>query len=114
MERSYGLQWLIVLPLEIIAAAVTISYWGSHVDKSVFVTLFLIIITTIRHLRLVRTFLVSFLSDTSSPVLHFTTSSGSSYNINYLHLLFFSVVFAATRSTPAIPHTFNSLPTNIK
>jgi amino acid transporter len=44
---SYGLQWLIVLPLEIIAAAVTIGYWNAHVDKSVFVTIFLVIIIAI-------------------------------------------------------------------
>jgi amino acid transporter len=44
---SYALQWLIVLPLEIIAAAVTISYWDQKIDKSIFVTVFLVTITII-------------------------------------------------------------------
>lgn len=35
---------MIVLPLEIIAASITISYWNSQVDKAVFVSIFLAII----------------------------------------------------------------------
>lgn len=38
---------MIVLPLEIIAASITISYWDVSIDKAVFVTLFLGIIITI-------------------------------------------------------------------
>lgn len=41
---SYALQWLTVLPLEIIAASITISYWDDTVNKGVFVTVFLMII----------------------------------------------------------------------
>lgn len=33
-----------MLPLEIIAASITISYWNSQVDKAVFVSIFLAII----------------------------------------------------------------------
>lgn len=44
MGWNYALQWLIVLPLEIIAAAVTIQYWDHRIDKSVFVTIFLVLI----------------------------------------------------------------------
>jgi amino acid transporter len=44
MGWNYALQWLIVLPLEIIAAAVTIQYWNREIDKSVFVTIFLVLI----------------------------------------------------------------------
>lgn len=33
-----------MLPLEIIAASITISYWSDTVNKAVFVTLFLVII----------------------------------------------------------------------
>lgn len=38
---------MIVLPLEIIAASITISYWDSSIDKAVFVTIFLGIIIAI-------------------------------------------------------------------
>lgn len=44
---SYALQWLSVLPLEIIAASLTIEYWGLNINRSIFVTIFLIIIVTI-------------------------------------------------------------------
>lgn len=45
--HSYALQWLGVLPLEIIAASLTIEYWTTSVSRSVFVTIFLTIIITI-------------------------------------------------------------------
>ncbi|KAH7141150.1 amino acid permease-domain-containing protein [Dactylonectria macrodidyma] len=38
----YFLQWLWILPLEIIAAAFTISYWNDHLPNAVFITIFLI------------------------------------------------------------------------
>ncbi|OIW34900.1 amino acid permease [Coniochaeta ligniaria NRRL 30616] len=47
MGWNYALQWLVILPLEIIAAAVTIGYWNAPVGKSIFVTIFLVTITTI-------------------------------------------------------------------
>ncbi|KAF5585342.1 amino acid transporter AAT family [Fusarium subglutinans] len=40
----YFLQWLFVLPLEIIAAVLTITYWNDSVPKAVFVTIFLVFI----------------------------------------------------------------------
>ncbi|KAF5556920.1 amino acid transporter AAT family [Fusarium mexicanum] len=40
----YFLQWLFVLPLEIIAAVLTITYWNDSVPKAVFVTIFLVLI----------------------------------------------------------------------
>ncbi|KAJ0300705.1 hypothetical protein COL5a_006594 [Colletotrichum fioriniae] len=43
----YALQWLIVLPLEIIAAAITITYWDEGITKAYFVTIFLIGIVAI-------------------------------------------------------------------
>jgi len=46
-SQSYALQWLVVLPLEIIAAAMTIDYWDVKVNKAVFVTLFLLAIASI-------------------------------------------------------------------
>jgi yeast amino acid transporter len=44
---SYALQWIVVLPLEIIAASVTISYWSPDLAKAIFVTVFLIAIVII-------------------------------------------------------------------
>lgn len=36
-----------MLPLEIIAASITIEYWNSQIDKAIFVTIFLGIIIAI-------------------------------------------------------------------
>ncbi|ROW11203.1 hypothetical protein VMCG_01445 [Cytospora schulzeri] len=47
MGWNYALQWLIVLPLEIIAASITISYWNAGINKAIFVTVFLLIIIAI-------------------------------------------------------------------
>lgn len=33
---------MIVLPLEIIAASITITYWDKHITKAYFVTIFLL------------------------------------------------------------------------
>lgn len=41
MGWNYGLQWLIVLPLEIIAASMTVTYWSPNINKAIFVTIFL-------------------------------------------------------------------------
>ncbi len=47
MGRSYALQWLSVLPLEIIAASLTIGYWNDKLTKAIFVTIFLTTIVLI-------------------------------------------------------------------
>lgn len=44
MGWNYALQWLVVLPLEIIAASITINFWNSNVDHAVWVTIFLVLI----------------------------------------------------------------------
>jgi amino acid transporter len=44
---SYALQWLIVLPLEIIAASITVGYWNSDLHRSIFITIFLFAIFVI-------------------------------------------------------------------
>lgn len=44
---SYCLQWLFILPLEIIAGAFTISYWNENLSKSIFVAIFLLSIVII-------------------------------------------------------------------
>ncbi|KAM0414629.1 hypothetical protein ACHAPT_013523 [Fusarium lateritium] len=47
MGWNYCLQWLVVLPLEIIAATFTIAYWNENISKSLFVTIFLLAIIII-------------------------------------------------------------------
>ncbi|KAH0605048.1 uncharacterized protein H6S33_005030 [Morchella sextelata] len=47
MGWNYALQWLIVLPLEIVAASITIDYWHSTVNKAVWVTIFWVLIVII-------------------------------------------------------------------
>lgn len=47
MGWNYALQWLIVLPLEIVAAAITVEYWNSPVSPAAWVTLFLLAILSI-------------------------------------------------------------------
>lgn len=41
------MQWLVVLPLEIIAASITINYWNHELNHAIFVTIFLTIIISI-------------------------------------------------------------------
>jgi amino acid transporter len=41
------MQWLTILPLEIIAASLTIGYWDSHLTRAIFVTVFLFTIVAI-------------------------------------------------------------------
>jgi len=45
--HSYALQWLVVLPLELIAASFTIGYWDDMVNKALFITIFLVVIVII-------------------------------------------------------------------
>jgi amino acid transporter len=49
MGWNYALLWLVSLPLEIIAASITISFWeGSRgIDPTVWVTIFFVAITVI-------------------------------------------------------------------
>ena len=49
MGWNYALLWLVSLPLEIIAASITISFWeGSRdIDPTVWVTIFFVTITVI-------------------------------------------------------------------
>ena len=44
MGWNYALQWLVVLPLETVAASIVIDYWETGISNAVFVTIFLIII----------------------------------------------------------------------
>jgi amino acid transporter len=47
MGWNYAMQWLVVLPLEIVAASITIDFWHSPVNKAVWVTIFWALIVTI-------------------------------------------------------------------
>ncbi|KAJ2987121.1 hypothetical protein NUW58_g4679 [Xylaria curta] len=47
MGWNYALQWLVALPLEIIAASIVTTYWNSNINKAVFVTIFLLVIISI-------------------------------------------------------------------
>lgn len=41
------MQWLTILPLEIIAASITLGYWDEALTRAIFVTIFLAIILII-------------------------------------------------------------------
>ncbi|RQM06983.1 hypothetical protein DH86_00000125 [Scytalidium sp. 3C] len=49
MGWNYAVQWLVVLPLEVIAASITINFWDREhkYNHSIFVTVFLFLIVTI-------------------------------------------------------------------
>ncbi|KAI9884736.1 MAG: glyceraldehyde-3-phosphate dehydrogenase 1 [Watsoniomyces obsoletus] len=47
MGWNYAMQWLIVLPLEIVAASITLDYWKNGVSNAVWVTIFLLLIISI-------------------------------------------------------------------
>jgi len=44
---NYALQWLVTLPLELVAASMTIQYWTDSVHPAVFVAIFYVIIVII-------------------------------------------------------------------
>jgi amino acid transporter len=44
MLPSYALQWLIVLPLELLSASIILSYWEQTLPRSIFVAIFLVFI----------------------------------------------------------------------
>ncbi|EDK44068.1 general amino-acid permease GAP1 [Lodderomyces elongisporus NRRL YB-4239] len=47
MAWNYAMQWLVVLPLELVAAAVTIKYWNSEINSAAFVVIFYVLIIAI-------------------------------------------------------------------
>jgi amino acid transporter len=47
MGWNYALQWLVALPLEIVAAAITVQYWHSTVSPAAWVAIFLVLIISI-------------------------------------------------------------------
>ncbi|CAN3364728.1 general amino-acid permease Gap2p [Diutina catenulata] len=47
MAWNYAIQWLVVLPLELVAAAMTIKFWNSEVNSAAFVGPFWVLIVAI-------------------------------------------------------------------
>ncbi|OQE44167.1 hypothetical protein PENCOP_c002G00897 [Penicillium coprophilum] len=47
MGWNYALQWLIVLPLEIVAASITVDYWNPGVSNAAWVAIFWVVIVSI-------------------------------------------------------------------
>ncbi|KAL5340536.1 amino acid permease-domain-containing protein [Aspergillus crustosus] len=47
MGWNYALQWLVILPLEIVAASITVDYWESNISSAAWVTLFWVVIVSI-------------------------------------------------------------------
>ena len=47
MGWNYAMQWLVVLPLEIVAAAITVNYWNNAVSPAAWVAIFLVLIISI-------------------------------------------------------------------
>jgi yeast amino acid transporter len=47
MGWNYAMGWLVVLPLELTAAGITVGYWNSGINVGVFITIFLVLIVAI-------------------------------------------------------------------
>jgi amino acid transporter len=47
--HSYAVQWLVVLPLELVAASITLEFWpgAADINSAAFVTIFLVVIVII-------------------------------------------------------------------
>ncbi|KAI5953514.1 hypothetical protein KGF54_002886 [Candida jiufengensis] len=44
---NYALQWLVTMPLQLVAAAMCISYWNQNIHSAVFVTIFYVVLVFI-------------------------------------------------------------------
>lgn len=47
MGWNYAMQWLVILPLEVVAASITVDYWNVGVNSAVWITVFLHLIIVI-------------------------------------------------------------------
>ncbi|MCJ1306417.1 glyceraldehyde-3-phosphate dehydrogenase 1 [Agyrium rufum] len=47
MGWNYAIQWLVVLPLEIVSASITVQFWGDTTSNAVWTSVFLILIVGI-------------------------------------------------------------------
>ncbi|GME75920.1 unnamed protein product [[Candida] boidinii] len=44
MAYNYAMQWIVVLPLELVAAAITIRYWNDTINSAAWVVIFYVVI----------------------------------------------------------------------
>ena len=47
MSWNYAIAWVVTLPLELVAAAITIDYWNTSVNSAAWVTIFYVVIVAI-------------------------------------------------------------------
>ncbi|GMG39859.1 unnamed protein product [Ambrosiozyma monospora] len=47
MAWNYALQWLVVLPLELVAASITIKYWNKDISSAAWVAIFYVLVAVI-------------------------------------------------------------------
>lgn len=47
MGWNYAIQWLVTMPLEIVAASMVIDYWDSTVSNAAWVAIFWVVIVSI-------------------------------------------------------------------
>lgn len=47
MAWNYGMQWLVVFPLELVAAAIVVEYWNEDINSAAFVAIFWVAICAI-------------------------------------------------------------------
>jgi yeast amino acid transporter len=47
MGWNYAINWLITMPLEVVAASITVDFWGSSVNNAAWITIFLVLIISI-------------------------------------------------------------------
>lgn len=47
MAWNYAMQWLVVLPLELVAAAITVQYWNRTINPAAWVAIFYVLIVVI-------------------------------------------------------------------
>lgn len=48
MGWDYTFAWLVVLPFELIAAGITISFWRTDINIGVWITVFLVMLTVVQ------------------------------------------------------------------
>ena len=47
MGWNYALEWIVVVPVELVAASITIGYWNSTINPDAWVAIFFVVIAAI-------------------------------------------------------------------
>ena len=47
MGWNYAISWLVTLPIELVAAGITIQFWSNSIDSGIWIALFLVVVTAI-------------------------------------------------------------------